>query len=471
MLKEIVIANKNYSILDTEPGKGQIDEIAVNVIRQDCPPFLLALYQMQIDDSIELRYEMEGGIRLAYMPRHMRKKEFKELLTNMIAPFRDCADWFLDYHGIYLDANYIMVDKHNSGIVRFVYFPYASMYNSDEKILQFFRDFIMEVDVSDDPAYTTGLWRSIKGSGSALANLNNILQMDDGMSEASSVPSSGKSQALTDQRPAGPANPVAVPQSAQSAVPAQSRQDAAPMQAPAAALSQPAVSSTVKKAPEQNNIMNALGGELFGDDKKKKEKEKKQKTDKKSGAFLGGILNNNNKKKKEKETPAIQGISIGTGAASAGAPAAAPQPAMYQMPDHQASQYNNDVTVLAYDDYMGYGNASMENKVVLILEGKPIGPVPERIELDLGKGYATVGRFNKSGEACADFNFDLSLTYIGRTHLRFEKSGNRIFVIDLDSKNHTWLNGEELVPNHKYEVKQGDMISITQKYQLSYRIG
>lgn len=466
MLKEIVIANKNYSILDAESGKGRLDEIAVNVIRQDCPPFLLALYQMQIDDSIELRYEMEGGIRLAYMPRHMRKKEFKELLTNMIAPFRDCADWLLDYHGIYLDANYIMVDKHNSSTVRYVYFPYASMYNSDEKILQFFRDFIMEVDISDDPAYTTKLWRSIKGSGSALTNLNNILWMDDGMSEASYVPSSEKSQVPTDRQPASPA---AVSQPAPSAVPAPSRQDAAPIQAPAAAVSQPAVSSAVKKAPEQNNIMSALGGELFGDDKKKKEKEKKPKTDKKSGTFLGGILNNN--KKKEKEAPAIQGMGIGTGAAPAGDPAAAPQPAMYQMPDHQSSQSDNDVTVLVYDDYMGYGNAAMENKVVLILEGKPVGPVPERIELDLSKGYATVGRFNKSGEACADFNFDLSLTYIGRTHLRFEKSGNQIFVIDLDSKNHTWLNGVELVPNHRYEVNRGDIISITQKYQLSYRIG
>ena len=92
------------------------------------------------------------------------------------------------------------------------------------------------------------------------------------------------------------------------------------------------------------------------------------------------------------------------------------------------------------------------------------------INLDLNKGYAVIGRYDKTGKLSADFNFDMSLTYIGRRHARFELSGEDVYIIDLESKNHTFLNNEELLPNRRYLLHKDDRIMITQKYGIVYQV-
>lgn len=47
---------------------------------------------------------------------------------------------------------------------------------------------------------------------------------------------------------------------------------------------------------------------------------------------------------------------------------------------------------------------------------------------------------------------------VSRTHARFERSGVRIFVRDLNSSNGTWINGNRLVPDHVHEIFDGDRI-------------
>ena len=104
------------------------------------------------------------------------------------------------------------------------------------------------------------------------------------------------------------------------------------------------------------------------------------------------------------------------------------------------------------------------------LESSAVDNVPELIELDMSKVCVVVGRVDKTGKMSADFNFDMSLTYIGRRHARFEKVGEDFFMIDLESKNHTYLNGEELLPNRRYPIHKGDRITFTKKYAITYRV-
>ena len=75
MLKDVVIANKTYAKLNIADEQ-QLDNIAVKVIRQDTPDFLVPLKMLEIDGEIELRYEMSDGLRLGYLPEAMNKKEF-----------------------------------------------------------------------------------------------------------------------------------------------------------------------------------------------------------------------------------------------------------------------------------------------------------------------------------------------------------------------------------------------------------
>jgi len=47
---------------------------------------------------------------------------------------------------------------------------------------------------------------------------------------------------------------------------------------------------------------------------------------------------------------------------------------------------------------------------------------------------------------------------VSRIHARFERSGTRLFVRDLNSTNGTWVNGKRLTPMHVNEVLHGDQI-------------
>jgi hypothetical protein len=50
--------------------------------------------------------------------------------------------------------------------------------------------------------------------------------------------------------------------------------------------------------------------------------------------------------------------------------------------------------------------------------------------------------------------------YVSREHLLLRKSGDRLLVMDLKSKNGTFLNGHQIRPGTEIEVKQGDSIVI-----------
>ena len=121
MLKDTVIANRSYGVLNIAPGQ-KLDQIAIEVMKQDCPDFLLAFKTISIDGALELRYEMGDGIRLSYQSQRMYKREFVQQMINMLLPYKDCGDWLLDYHSILLDPKYIFVSNKN-GSVRYTYIP------------------------------------------------------------------------------------------------------------------------------------------------------------------------------------------------------------------------------------------------------------------------------------------------------------------------------------------------------------
>ena len=137
MLTDVVIANKSYTKL-TVPAGSQTDQIALRVIRRDCPDFLLPIKVLhnhyckvddEIDGELEIRYELLEGVRLSYFPKKMKKREFIDLFVRLLSPFKECSDWFLDYHNFLLDENYILVGK-NGGGVKYVYLPAAEYASS-----------------------------------------------------------------------------------------------------------------------------------------------------------------------------------------------------------------------------------------------------------------------------------------------------------------------------------------------------
>ena len=176
MLKDVVIANKSYTRLILS-GEERIDNIALRVIKQDCPDFLLPVRTMEIDGEQEIRYELSEGIRLSYSSLQLSKKEFSSLLENMLIPFKVCNDWFLDYHNILLDHSYIFLGKKDSTI-KYLYIPVSEYAHTDEEIMDFFSSFILKADVLDDSHYAVALLRVLRGEDSNLMTLLDFITQE-----------------------------------------------------------------------------------------------------------------------------------------------------------------------------------------------------------------------------------------------------------------------------------------------------
>lgn len=473
MLKDVVIANKTYAKLNVADEQ-QLDNIAVKVIRQDLPEFLVPLKMLEIDGEIELRYEMSEGLRLGYLPEVMTKKEFVLLVENMIRPLVECGDWFLDYHNFYLDRNYIIVGKSYSD-VKFVYIPLNEQMKTDEEVLGFLGDFILNVNLKDEPMYIMELYRRIKDRA---ATLHGVLEFVTKKMETNTAPATPVQEKPASQggffKRSEPEPVASEPKPAKSIMPSMPfMKDKAPQKVEEAPKPQPQPQPQPmpKAQPEtfgQDNIQGDLINSLFGeyeDEPKKKEKAPKKVKEKPVKSSGGGLFGN------------IFGGSKATEEAPAPTPVSTP---VFEkiMPRREEprkaeriapvsnSMYEEDVTIIPESEVV----SSTGSKLILQLVEDGGYRFPQFVEIDMSKGYATVGRYDKNGNAQADYNFDASLSFISRRHFRIEKMGDRYSIIDLGSANGTFVNNEELIPNMPKSVGAGERIILSRNHRIAFRI-
>ena len=429
MLNEVMIANKNYASIVVEDRK-KLDIIAIKVIRYDCPPFLLPIRLVSIDNEVQLRYEILGGIRLAYMTLQMSKHELNKLLNQLLAPYVDCADWFLDFHNIYLDRNYIMVNQSDFK-VRYIYMPYEYGIQTEEEVLQFFRDLVASVNLQDDDAYIAALLRRIIGKDASITAFADLVRENLKKEESVTVQMPRQAPVMTT---------VSVPIDTKS-VPQSSEPD-------------------VRKEFGKVDLTDSIGAGLFGESEKTVNKKAAKKE--KQSNFFGRLLGSDKKSKKESSEPSVS--ENREKAVTVSIPAA----------DHREkaleSLIENPMNLTEDNTEISAEEENVSGILRLRLDRAQVDNIPNTIELDLRNGYAVIGRYDKTGKLSADFNFDMSLTYIGRRHARFELSDEDVYIIDLESKNHTFLNNEELLPNRRYLLHKGDRIMITQKYGIVYQV-
>lgn len=463
MLTDVVIANKSYTKLNVAEGKA-VDDIALKVIKQDCPDFLLPLRTMEIDGEVELRYELLEGIRLCYSSMKMSKREFIALLKNMLAPFKNCSDWFLDYHNILMDANYIMVDKTDQTI-RYIYIPVPEYARKDAEIIDFFCDIIMKVEIEDDARYAMSLLRILKSDNANLMTLLDYISTD--------------AEAEMPKKAAAPVS-QSVPSAPQVAPSLKANSRASEQSHMESGKETPKHEQPPKEFGKQD-IEGQLMGNLFGEEeetpkKGKKEKNlkppkapkeakppKAEKEKKESGLFdifKGKSKNNESKADAAKDGSAAAFNNNGS------------MPAQSGDKNYVQGEWQNQGGFSGGDatEIIGSDEVYDSNMLRLSLEDAAGYNCPKYIEINLQKGFATVGRYDKSGQAQSDFNFDASLSFISRRHFRVEKAGEQWQIIDIGSKNGTLVNGELLAPNMAYPLHSGDRIMLSNKNRLTYRI-
>lgn len=185
------------------PAPAALDEIAIRVIQEDCPDFLIPFRMVDVNGSISLKYQLMNTVAFSYYDKALSKGEFIDLYLNLMAPFIQGKDWFLDYHNLCIDMHYVFVNK-MSGKAYFIYVPELSCQNSDEEILQFFRDAFFNCHLEGDSEFQIYLYRMFARKDVTLAELyQTFIEERQKLAGRSGQGAAGTSQAVPGQAASG----------------------------------------------------------------------------------------------------------------------------------------------------------------------------------------------------------------------------------------------------------------------------
>lgn len=457
--------------------KSELDEIAVSVLREDCPDFLIPFRLMSQNDNDFLRYKLINAIALKYSNLRMSKADFVEMYLNLLAPFLKGKDWFLNYHNICIDKTYVYLNKDLTQAF-YIYIPVKSCCNSDKEIICFFQTVLNDVTITDDSSFLVQLYQYFSRGGATLPDLYRLVE-EENKRLKHVVPAENAKQLRS-------AAPQTMPEI--NAADGKERQ-AVEMPAQKQTVS-PSVSSEKERkkglfggekkerkaenkavesaeifwgtdgADSDNEVMKALFGE-----KKKREKAPKQKKEKLPASEKGkGLFGSRKKGTAVPEADHSPAVSERESAVNS-FPGYISQEQQNNMPSSVPEQYmtEEDGTTEIFEDGM------VQTCGYLELMDSSIQGAPVRIELGFDKSYITLGRISANAVK-PDVIFGSELKRIGRMHARIEKKGEVPYIIDLGSANHTSLNGQVLIPNCPYQLKNGDELIFAPSTPVRYRV-
>ncbi|MDE7045251.1 MAG: hypothetical protein K2O97_09630, partial [Acetatifactor sp.] len=160
------------------------DEIAVKVIRKDCPEFLIPFRIVSVNEETVLKYKLINTVALEYAEMTLPKALFVQLYLNLLEPFVKGRDWFLDYHNFCVDTRYVYVDKHTYQVF-YLYVPVPSYRSEDREILEFFKNVFMRIMISDDKDFQVRLFRFFGDGHITLAGLYRLMLEEKGAAASS----------------------------------------------------------------------------------------------------------------------------------------------------------------------------------------------------------------------------------------------------------------------------------------------
>lgn len=483
-LTDYVSANKSYTKYNVPAGE-EVDEIVLRVIKEDCPDFLLPISVMEVDGEKEIRYELSEGIKLSYdgvgynsikkiVTLKMVKRDFIMLLKNMLQPFQTCGDWFLDYHNILLDPEYILLSQ-KSYLVKYLYLPIAGNVQTDEKIVDFFETLITMADITDDPNYSGKLMKFLKINNGNLMDLFNCVLKDEveaaekggehanhgtrQWQEAGSVQAAEKQN--TGLRPWWTEGKTKKEKDVQKEEEKENESKGQETDATSArgGARPGAYVGEFGKKDDLGQLQDILSEEDTGERKslkpgkvKKQDKNQKANYAKEKKGLMSFFTK---EKEKDEETAADDQV---------------------QSHEHvhsgKAEGFNNPQVNIETE--ISTNRTVKEGILRLELEkseGKGTG-CPKMVELDLTQKALTVGRLAADGQKQTDYSFGSAVTIISRRQFRVEWSNGQYMIMDLGSGNGTCVNGQKLGPNVKQCIKTGDRISIiaVDKGEVCYRV-
>ncbi|MBQ5320073.1 MAG: FHA domain-containing protein [Oscillospiraceae bacterium] len=444
----------NENLLKLTVESENIDSIAEKVALNDCPDFIIPFVRSEINGNIVYKYKVGNLLAVKYLEKEVNKVNFIKLIKNVLEPFMTCEEWFMDYRRFYLNMENIYIKKEDYTI-KYIYIFSDDYCSTDEDVKTFITELIKKIRISDDSELKLELVELLLTNEYTISDILAIISkyekkfMQNG--NQSAVRSAPRPQPVVQQ-------PVPKPQPAPQPAPKpQIFQQPAPAPKPAPAP-QPVVQQPAPK-PASSGGDDFDIDDLFNDGPSNKKSKAAKPAKEKSGRFsLFG----------KKEKPAAAQF---TNTAPAPAPAVIPQPINPQPIINTAD--DDDSTQFIIPGNEPTQAAPKEKKVTLQLCKTQFNTVPEIITLSFKeKTELTIGREGNSPSHKSDYILPGVSKEIGRKHIQIEQHGDKYYIIDLASRNGTYLNGQMIFPNQLVELESEALITfgndiVTYKFIIS----
>lgn len=450
------------------------DPIAIRVILNDKPDFLMPINIIEVNNRLEFRYTLGNQIALEYMNFGFTKSQFLKMYQGLIRPFIDGSDWMLDYHCFCVNPGYVFLDKKNY-TVSYLYIPMNSFSNTDEDILNFLKGILNRVTVSDDSSFLVKLYQAFSRENITLRELNTLVEQE-------LESGSAENEAVKDQQPIYEKT---------------IKKETSNVKEPVLEEKKFANNFMTNSNPEKNNFVDELMAEIKPKDKTRPHNEVKENEPKKK-SFLGSMFfgkkeqkvsevfektednenevinalfgdgkkkekglkkeekkNRKNKKIEEKEELSGQDIVQ----------------MIKEKPFENLSAVEYNYTQIETEGDVTEIEGGVENltKPHLELLNAGLLGVPTYIDLEFSKPQLVIGR-QSSDRVQPDIAFAAHYKKVGRMHACLKRQNNKVYLVDLGSANGTTINGKVLIPNQPYELNNEDQIGFVASDPIGYKV-
>ena len=389
--------------------EGEINHYQMKMLENNKIPGLLAARGSMFNGTYCIHYEIDGMRRLdaVLLGGGLSGKQAKNFMGDLFHSLLGLGEYFLSYMQCLLDTDYIYVDY--QGRANLVYLPVLGQpVTSEETVRRFCQKLFAEYFTEDGNSFFLGLLRYASMKDFTLSGLIARFEEEKENSDVKEVEVHSVGQKVW--------------------------QEPKPL---------PLVEAAEKKSPKSPGSQPGFavpGGGLVIQEEKKEKKEK-------GGGLLKSLLGGRKDREQEKKSGKIEkpGKSetsrevCGEAAHSAGRSSRGGEPGG----GTGAGGGWSGTVILGGEAAAGTVIMGMGGMPYLLYEGRKV---------EIGHFPFTVGKENT--------DFIINKNVISRSHIRILCREDDYFIVDENSKNHTWLNGRRITPYTETLLKDGDTLRL-----------
>ncbi len=436
MLTRVQRGNSVFAELDVSGSMDEIDELSLLMINsnQNKKTGLAPIRIDELNGRFEkIYFDVTGKVTLSeYLVKRVSQEAFKQMILHLIDTIENFDEYMIDVKQVVLDINSVFINEVDH-TVAFICIPTKSD-NSIGDLYEFFKAIVdvSLVDVSGNDnrvSYFNGACNVVRDkNGFSLQNMKmQLLQQQEQREEVGSIAAAPK--AGSDAAPEGQMVKEA------DTVTVKKREKAVA----------PIVPQAEDKPDEQES--KSLFGKLFKSGGKKKST---------SDGFQGGIGKYKNadafsapSQKQQAPSPKIEIVQQ--------VQKIQQQPKPAQDMDLGTITFH-DKNKESFPSGDAVNNDNTDNAQAILVRRR------DQSRISINKPVFAIGREREDQDYCINDNFA-----VGRIHASIIKKADRYYVVDLNSKNHTFVNGTKLEPNKEHMLNNGDKIVFANE-EFDFRI-